>query len=144
MSQRMILLALAFAALTVALGSCSKEHEELFGGEGPPRITSAQRMGTESVQLEWTAPDAAGVDEYRLYVGLYVNLGYAVLDTMAFYEATAASDFLYEDPGLATVDADLCEQFGICDTLYTFAYFCVSATRDGSEGPLSPPAFITP
>ena len=146
MSRRMLLLALAFTALTLVLGSCSKEHEDVLAVlEAPvPRITSAQRMDTESVQLEWTVADAAGVDEYRLYVGLYANLGFTELDVDSLYTTTTETSYLYEDPGLAYVDADLCEQAGLCDTLYTYAYFCVSAVRGGNESLLSPPAFITP
>ncbi|MBM4119066.1 hypothetical protein FJ251_15290 [bacterium] len=146
MSRRMLLLALALAGLTLLLGSCSKEHEDLLTVlEGPvPKITLAQRLDPESVQLEWTVPNAGGVDEYRLYVGLYVNLGYAVLDSMAFWQATSEPELLYEDPGLAYVDPVLCEQAGLCDSLYVYTYFCVSAVRGGEESLLSPPAFITP
>ncbi len=144
MSPRMLLLALAFTASLLALGSCSKEHEELLADFPLPVITSAQRVGTESVQLEWRVADAAGVDEYRLYVGLYANLGFTELDVDSLYTATAATSYLYEDPGLAYIDEDLCAEIGLCDTLYTYAYFRVSAVRAGAEGLRGPRAFVAP
>lgn len=137
-------LALMLMLLALALGSCTKEHEELVGGFPLPRITTAQRVDPESVQLEWSVEDAAGVDEYRVYVGLYANIGYAVLDSMAFWQATDQPELLYEDPGLAYVDSSLCEQAGLCDSLYAYTYFRVSAVRGGSEGVPGPRAFVTP
>jgi len=142
MKPRLLIAGLVLVAL--ALGSCSKEHEELVGGFPLPRITTAQRVDAESVQLEWSVEDAAAVDEYRVYVGLYANLGYAVLDSMAFWQATDQPELLYEDPGLAYVDSALCEQAGLCDSLYAYTYFRVSAVRAGSEGVAGPRAFITP
>jgi hypothetical protein len=144
MLRRTLLLALAFTALALALGSCSKEHEELLNAFPLPMITSAQRVDAESVQLEWSVEDAATVEEYRLYVGLYANLGFTELDVDSLYTATTATSFLYEDPGLAYVDDELCAEAGLCDTLYTYAFFRVSAVRDGVEGVPGPRAFITP
>lgn len=144
MSRRTLAIALACTAFTLALGSCSKEHDELLSRFPLPMITGAQRVDAESVQLDWTVEDAADVEEYRLYVGLYANLGFAVLDSMAFYASTASTSFLYEDPGLAYVDEELCEEAGLCDSLYAYTYFRVSAVRDGEEGVPGPRAFVTP
>ncbi len=140
--MRRILIGTAlFVALALALGACSKEHGELVGDFPLPRIESARLADAQSVQLEWNVPDAAGVEEYRVYVGLYANLGYAVLDTMALEGSTTETSYLYIDPGLAFVDSALCATAFLCDSLYKYSYFRVSAVRGGVEGVPGPKIF---
>ena len=142
--RRTSLALFAFALAGLALGACTKEHDALLGSFPLPVISEARLVDPQSVQLEWSVADAAGVDEYRVYVGIYANLGFAVLDSMAFFEAAPTTRYLYVDPGLSYVDEDLCDQVGLCDSLYTYTYFRVSAVRGGSEGVPGPRVFITP
>ncbi len=131
-------LALFFGlALLLGLGSCSKEHGDLIADfPAMPEITGARLAGAEadSVYLSWTYAGARAVDEYRIYVGVRVNYGYGIFDTLGFWAATGEQNFAYQDPGLASVDPDLCEQFGVCDSAYKYAYFRVSAVVGGEEG----------
>ena len=139
--RRNITVPALFAVLALTLGACSKEHGELIGDFPLPQVQSAQLADAQSVQLEWDVPDADGVDEYRIYVGIYANLGYAELDTMALHGSTTETSYLYVDPGLAHVDEALCESALLCDSLYKYSYFRVSAVRGGSEGVPGPRAF---
>lgn len=130
-----------FALFVLLAGACSKEHGELLNGFPLPRISEARLTGPESVQLRWSVQDAASVEEYRLYVGIYANLGYAALDTMTLAAATDADSYVYVDTALDSISEEYCDQAQLCDSLYRYTYFRVSAVRGGFEGVPGPRVF---
>ena len=134
--------------LVLALGACSNEHGELLDAFPLPRIDEARLTGPESVNLSWNIPDAGGVEEYRVYVGIYANLGYTVLDQMEEVAVTTDPSYLYTDPLLDELNYEidglfLCDDFLLCDSLYTYTYFRVSAVRGGEEGVPGPRTFAS-
>lgn len=132
--------------LALLLGACSNEHGELLADFPLPTIDEARLTGPESVTLNWSVPDAAGVEEYRVYVGVYANLGYTVLDEMEQVDVTSEPSYLYTDPLLDEVNYEidglfLCDDLGLCDSLFKYTYFRVSAVRAGEEGVPGPRIF---
>ena len=127
-------------ALLLGAASCSKEHGELLDSFAAiPELTEARLGGAnaDSVYLSWTYPHAADVDEYRIYVGIYINFGYAEFDELIFTGlATTDTSFVYYDEYLPYEDEELCEQFGLCDSIYKYTYFRISAMVGGEEGKL--------
>ena len=134
--------AFVLVLLAAILGACTQENDPLGERFPLPVITEARQVDSQTVQLAWNAPNPEGVDEFRLYVGLYANLGFTVLDVDSLYTTTSETSYTYVDPGLAFVDSGLCEQAGLCDTLAAYAYFRVSAVRAGVESDPGPRAFI--
>ena len=132
----MRILALSFlAALCLMLGSCSKEHGDLIDTlPVNPEITSLTFHGVpvDSVALAWDYADDDAVDEYRIYMGMYISLGGGIDDTLCL-GSTSARSFGYKDAGLGVEDEDFCD-FGLCDPAYTYTYFRVSAVINGVEG----------
>jgi hypothetical protein len=96
------------------------------------------------VHLTWSYVDHATVDEYRVYVGLYIDFGYGVFDTLVLEGTTADREFFYDDPGLALESEEICEALDLCDPLYTYTQFRVTAVNNGLESVASEKAFPTP
>ncbi len=144
--RRTQMLGTLFALLALALGACSNEHGELLDAFPLPMIESAQMTGPEAVTVSWDLPDPGGVEEYRVYVGVYANLGYTVLDDMQQTAITTEPGYLYTDPLLDEVNYEIdgifmCDDLGLCDSLYKYTYFRVSAVRGGVEGVPGPRVF---
>lgn len=141
----------AFLTLGLLLGACSKEHGELLSSFPLPLISEAKLASAESVQLTWSVDDPIGVEEYRIYAGIYANLGFSELDTMSLAGTATGTSYLFEDEDLDEVnpwigndgenDIYLCDDFGLCDSLYRYTYFRVSAVRGGLEGQPGPRVF---
>ncbi len=132
--------------LVLALGACSNDHGELLDAFPLPQLDAAQMTGPESVALSWNLPDAGSVEEYRVYVGIYANLGYTELDDMREVDVTTEPNYLYSDPLLDEVNYEIdgifmCDDLGLCDSLYKYTYFRISAVRGGVEGVPGPRVF---
>lgn len=128
-------------AMLVGVFSCSTKHGDLVSSLPIlPEITEA-RLGGEvvnRVELSWTYADDHLMDEddvYNVYVGLRVVFGASVFDTLSASPAGSTSDteFSYMNTNLGLPAEDLCDEAGLCDPLYTYTYFRVSAVIDGVE-----------
>ena len=129
--------------LLTALIGCT-QHEDWVGDFPLPVLGQAQLHGAnaDSVHLTWTATDPGGVEQYMVYVGLHVDLGFATWDSLALADSTTATEFQYHDTALPAIDEDLCESVGMCDSLYKYTYFRISAVRGGAEGAAGPRRFV--
>jgi hypothetical protein len=144
--RSLITIGVLLIALSAVLGACSNEHGELLDAFPLPTIHEARMTGPESVTLNWDLPDAGSVEEYRVYVGVYANLGYTELDEMQEVAVTTEPSYLYSDPLLDEVNYEIdglfmCDDLGLCDSLFKYTYFRVSAVRGGAEGVPGPRIF---
>ncbi len=140
-------LILLFAiSLLVGLFGCSKRHNDLtFQIPITPIITSADLSPSEdSVHLVWDFEDHDLVDEYRVYVGIYLTFGQSVYDTVTLAQITPDRDAHYDDPGLALMNEQVCELLNLCGPTHEITQFRVTAVIDGVEGVASERVFPTP
>jgi len=133
MRQTILLLVLVLAA---GLAGCGKQHGDLLESFPLPRLSEATLVAGDEVHLAWSLTDTAGVDQYKIYVGLYV---YGA-ETVAVFDSTTAMEYDYIDANLSQIDPDLCA-VGACDSVYKYTYFQISAVRGGVEGVAGPRLF---
>jgi hypothetical protein len=147
--------------LGLALG-CSREHEKMLGSFPVLPVITEATLFTEAgdvvpddeqvyvagngdtlqvgdpllqrVRLRWEMPDGSEPDSFRVYVGLLYENPYATVDTIAWHANVAGMEYVYQDPSLALRDPVTCDMIGMCDSLYTYAYFRISAVSAGEDG----------
>ncbi|MCP4546065.1 MAG: hypothetical protein GY835_06330 [bacterium] len=146
--MRRMIIPVSLLLLVIVFG-CSKEHTELLKSFPLPVVQEARLTETApdqySVAVAWTYADAAYADSYRVYLGATVVQGTQVLDTTSLVTTVATLNYTWDDvdPAMLLPDDELCANYGVCDTMYTYHNFRVSPVTDGVEGDMGPLRFIT-